>query len=430
MPPPMGLRVTTRSLFALTVFSLVLLPAFDTPGALPSVRLDDLLPFLWLPLALRSGLRIPASRAAQLRLGALVVLVGAMTLSITIGSFMAFRTSFLDLIQIVRVVKYILIYLMAYSVFARLPARDDDWLPAFLLRLGVALAVLAVAQYTNVFRLNELYVQYVAPTQFHTLVGNYPNPRPVGMVGNPNVLGFVFALLALVAYAKWHDKFGWLWMAAFAVFASCLALTLSRGAMVALGAGMIAFTTAMLVSGNLRRAARATLIAVLAISSAAAVLASDAVYEQVTWRLVRVLDPSADGSWVARTFKWEENRELFRSSPMFGVGPLRRSTEIQYTADNEWLLLLRSYGAVGAAITALLLWSSLLVKTGHRRALAVAISLACTVFMVPAGVVHSLALFPLIMVLFAWTDLDELRRPSSESQGCASPSERTESYSV
>lgn len=397
----------TPPLFWITVFSLILLPAIPL-GSGPSVRLDDITPLVWLALACLGVVRVNLCLVNQWRLAFFAILAATIPVSITVGTFAGYDGSPADFIQIIRLAKYAGVYLMAVAYFSR--CKDVDLALRRITMFGVVLFGIAVAQYFNFLGLNERYVEIVAPTQFETLVNDYPTPRPVGMIGNPNALGFLFVMLAVIAaYRARHSNTALLLVL---VFAAGVGMTLSRGAMAGFVVGIGLYALRSIFPTTIPALfIKAFLAGTFAIAAYVTLFHTE-IYEALTWRFVRAFQGGADASLAQRLENWGENLAIIKDHLLIGVGPLRR-VAFEHSADNEWLLMLRSYGLIGTlALIGLLAVPTGRIQDERARVAAWAMILAIFIYMIPAAVFHSLALFPLVLVVLAAFDVTPPSTPA------------------
>src|SRR5699024_2286817 len=113
---------------------------------------------------------------------------------------------------------------------------------------------------------------------------------------------------------------------------------------------------------------------------------------EIFWRFESLYNITSDDSWTTRVNRWSENIELFKSSPLLGLGPLSRYN-LQYAADNEWLLLLRSYGVLGTLYFLLMfIVPHLRGSKSDYKILTLSILVSASVFMIPVAVFNSLTL--------------------------------------
>ena len=79
-------------------------------------------------------------------------------------------------------------------------SRSDEtkkYLKNLFIILVIVNCIVAISQRYNPFNINELYIKFIAPTQYLTLIDNYPDPRVVGLTSNPNVFGFLLSISIL-----------------------------------------------------------------------------------------------------------------------------------------------------------------------------------------------------------------------------------------
>lgn len=402
------------------VGALFLTPSVRIPGGMPAVRIEDLLLFGGSTLlvcywSLGGTVRL-AWGVRQTLLAGFCVFI---PLSILTGALLDYPAAPGDLNQWIRLLKYILIYtaVATYIRVGGLASRKRKKLMGLVILCSVLLAAVAVQQFFDLFGLNSVYVSYVAPTQAESLLGQGVIPRPVGLAGNPNELGFLFALSALASMYMLVTDGKIRYWAALAVQLVGLLLTLSRSAVVALVAGAGAL---LVLSGLLRQ-----WLAVHGVGrTLGALLLGSCVVLGAAWqtgylsdaavRLSGLLTPTETAAYRIRIAHWQEHFSLFLDSPIFGVGPLRQTDFIRYPADNEYLLFLRTYGLAGTlylGATFLLpqlpaLRDEINRDTDASRAavLAACVLVSCMVYMVPAAVYHSLVLMPVALILLAQGD--------------------------
>lgn len=404
------------------IIALFLGPPIRIAEGIPAVRLEDMLLFggsavLLAYWSLGGRIRL-AWGVRQTLLAGFGVFV---PLSILSGALQDYPAAPGDLNQWIRLLKYLLIY-TAVATYVRVGGRPSYKRKRILDLVGICsvlLAVVAVQQFFDLFGLNSMYVAYVAPTQAGTLLGQGGVPRPVGLAGNPNELGFLFALSALAStylLLTHGQKRYWVFLA---VQLAGLLLTLSRSAVLAFLGGAVAL---LLLSGTLRRwlaiEGLGRTMGALALGAAVVLGAAwqSGYLSEATVRLAGLLNPTETSAYRIRIAHWQENISLFLESPLLGVGPLRQTDFIRYAADNEYLLLLRTYGLVGTLylggvfllpqLPALRDRSNSGVGMDRAALLADCVLVACMLYMIPVAVYHSLVLMPVVLVLLAagdWT---------------------------
>lgn len=394
----------------LVLLASLLTPSFPTLPGLPALRIDDLL-LISVPLYLMIV-------AKRIIIDVRVMILGMITLTISFGilwgGVSGHNAAIGDHFFVARIVKYIGALMLALALIDVVGSQKSAvrWFFKSFVVVGFALGLIIIQQYFNIFELNAIYVQFVAPTQYETLIGNYPWPRPVGMVGNPNEVGFLLGLLGLVSAwlflteIKRNVRWGF-----FGVFyIGLMLLTLSRSATLSISVS-ISLMLLMFVAlgGNIKSRGgsfgkarnRALMIIFLTALCAQGSLLFTDVEDTILWRFSGDYISSAVS---ARTSNWSENLSLIEDSPIFGVGTLKRSGEFAHAADNEWLLLAR-IGGVGLP----LLIASLFIIGFFRRTafssqlgpFVVAITVAAFIYMIPAALFFNGVIMPLVLIMLA-----------------------------
>ncbi|WP_170158494.1 O-antigen ligase family protein [Aquisalibacillus elongatus] len=317
----------------------------------------------------------------------------------------------MEFTEFVKLFKYIIIYTIAFSYFQIVKDYEGEKQNTFnfIFSLSVILFIISLQQYFNVFNLNEIYIKSVAPTQFETLIDNYPNPRPVGMVGNPNELGYLFVIISLLTlYILLKGKFRYIYLLYFGLNVLGVFLTLSRSSLVALLVGITVLIFLMVFKNylilNLYKFKRLIMLFTISIIILVITILFTDFQEKILWRFGALLEISNDNSWNARVDHWSENLKLLKDNVLLGVGPLSRA-ELKYAADNEWLLLLRSYGVIGTIYFIMLFFVPHInsYKTEYR-ALILSILLSASVYMLPVAVFNSLVIMPFVLIILSIND--------------------------
>lgn len=338
----------------------------------------------------------------------LLFLAALLPLSILNGIAAGYDGSTADLNQWSRFAKFGAIYLMA-AMHISADADNMDNILRTICRCGYIVAAVMIAQYFDIGGLNAVYVPIVAPTQWQAVVG-HPSPRPVAMIGNPNVAGFLLVLVTIAAAFRFMRVRSSILL--IPLSGVMIIITLSRGSFTAYLIALAVFAAFYAVPrisfrGMLWLSATATL--------AVYVATRPIVWDTFIWRFESVFSEGREESSVsARIENWEEHLEIARSVPILGAGPLR-GVEFQHASDNEWILLWRTYGAVGVSIFVFMLVAPNLSLTWRRRTtVSWATTAACFAYMIPAGAFHQNALFGLLMVILACTDTGDSKPPMSK----------------
>ena len=406
------------------LFSLILTPALRPLGTGPAVRLDDIL-LLCAPFVVAWWCR---GFVSDIRLILLSVIFLLIIFSSFWGAIHGYPAALGDLFSLFRWVKYVAVVLLVSSLLH--VSKDPSFVVSKVSKIsvvfGVGLAGIAFQQYFDFLSLNSLYVYDVAPTQYRTLVDDYPWPRPVGMVGNPNELGFVLALLGLVSIhlSLTEESKRVLWGFAALAILLAMSITLSRSAVFAFFImGLVYVWSVTLPSRGvggrwvLKRGGIIGGVSVVLCVLAVVLVGffSPGAYESVVWRF----SPEYFGSFDQRVINWSENLTLFYESPLFGVGLLRHSGAFVHAADNEWLMMARIGGLLVLVPFALLFLLPLFPKSvsnvRRRVWLARSISIGTIIYMIPAAAFYSLVIMPLLLILFVLYDPRPFRRFSQQA---------------
>jgi O-antigen ligase len=333
-----------------------------------------------------------------------------LVLSMLMGGILGVGVSFGDLNQFARFTKFAFIYTVSVSVIhlSETTEKEIKQIYNLITICSVILAIIVFQQFFDIFGLNRHYVRYVAPTQHESLIGDYPWPRPVGMIGNPNEVAFLFVLGGLAASYRLIQGGGEIYAGATLANLAALALTLSRTGFVSfiLGAGYL-FVIQVFVRRDRSLGSRLKYLALplgLLVAVITYVLANPVLYEAIGWRFMTLMEFQSTSSWQERLQSWQINIQLFWESPLIGVGPLRHAG-ISSAADNEWLLLVRSYGILGTVLLVIgMVWPHLKAQKNVLRVFITGVLFGTAVYMVPAAVFHSLSLMPLLLIILSAED--------------------------
>lgn len=389
----------------LILIGLILTPPMKVISGLPAIRVDELLLIIWfcLSLSLWRGKGMQVHVPMLIPLLAFFVII---PLSILNGMWEGFVVGLGDLNQLVRLIKYVLILFIAWQVVSNADERYMGSLMALIMSLLLILSLVTLAQHFNLFGINSLLIPYVATEKYYNLIANEGSMRPVGFIGNPNALGFQLTFLMLCSiyasvYQGYKSKWFFLVVVAglFAIFA-----TLSRTAMLAflVGAGCMLAGATYKTLKRKRISKRSFLMSGLLISSMIGVfvifLSSDFLYKRIAWRFVGGVEVHADTSFQARLNNWQESYDVILEVPLLGAGPLRRA-HFDYAADNEYLLVLRSYGILGLMAVFCFYFLGVYRVRGNGRNLNLPVVFAALIMMLPAAVFFDAVLFPLVIIM-------------------------------
>lgn len=393
----------------LVIFATILTPSIRL-GKLPGFRIEQVIVFfffmyVFIKLALRKEKK-------HVNFNFIIFYTGFsffIILSILIGSFKGMQIILNDFFEIYKIFIYIGIYLITIT---RIVSEEDKMnaIKVMIFCLLISLIV-AVQQYFNVFNLNEKYVYIIAPTQFRTLVNNYPYPRVVGMTGNPNeysVMPAIGAILSWSMYLITKKKEYILYVVLF-IFGTLI--TLSRSGFVFMGSGILMFTFLYLfrsnlsikhiIKGRINLNILRTIILAVIILTLLGFIIFNYLPEELTWRLMSGININEDSSFQARITNWEEHITYFKISPLAGLGPAK-SIKYEHHVDNEWLLFLRQYGILGT-VYIILVFTIPFFNSRDKvfKYIYFSILFGCSLYMIPSVIYNSFQLMPLIMILAA-----------------------------
>jgi len=387
----------------------LLTPSFPTPIGIPSISISDIL-LLLAPFYV--GLVV--GRVVLDVRGIILIAISALILwSIFWGAILGFNASLGDLFFVIRIAKYIgsVALASALVIVSNSSVQALQWFLQRFVIVGLGLCLITIQQYFDIFSLNVTYVKFVAPTQYETLVGGYPWPRPVGMTGNPSELGFLLGLLSLASiwlfFVKQAGSYRWAILGF--IYFGLMGLTMSRSAGYSILGGLIIMIVMFgVLRGALRKPGSANrrsffkifLLIILFGIGIQVIISKTDVVEKILWRFS---SEYMEKAYETRSENWSENIELIKVSPFFGVGTLKHAGNFQHAADNEWLLLFRiGGGALPVLVASIFLLGSVRVKKQssiEARVLIVAIAGAGFVYMIPAALFFSLLIMPLILFI-------------------------------
>jgi hypothetical protein len=402
-------------LCSIVLFCVLVTPMIKVPGFI-GVRLEDFVVFT----VVFYGLLVQnISFKLPVRVLLLIVFIPFLLVSITVGSFLLMPATLMDLTKYIWLFKSIVVYLLFYNYLYS--SKDNvnsriEYLLKLFMYFSVISSFICFQQYFNLLNLNKFYIPLIAPSQTTTLLNDYATPRVVGMLGNPNSQGYAFAIALVCSLylflKKAVDRKIILLCASF-IFVG-LVMTLSRSGLICFVSGCL-FLFLTYKKGWSFLLFKLFFLAVLfsgLIMLFVLLKENETLYNLIIFRFEALSNISEDNSFVTRFHGWAINYEYFKISPFFGVGPLPRSVDIFGTADNEWLLFLRSYGLVGFfwlilfMLLPLSLKSSKSLEVLNRKRFVLACIFSTWLFMIPAGVITSSGLFSVFLCVLAVYDVD------------------------
>ena len=389
------------------LFSTILTPSIKI-GNLPAFRIEQVIVvvfaiYFFIGLTLRKKIKKNDIMFPLLYSGFSFFII----LSILVGSFKGIKVIVNDFFEIYKIFIYLGIYLITILI---VESEDDKFKILSCIKICLVISlIISIQQYFNLFNLNEKYVPIIAPTQFRTLVNNYPYPRVVGMTSNPNVYSVMPSIGAIISWSMYLATKSTKNLIFMIIFVFGTLMTLSRSGFIFMlaGIGMCTFFfiiksnngTSRLMRGRINIKAIGFIILAIFIIFTLGIIVFNYLPEELTWRLKRGLNLESDSSFQARLRNWGEHIEYFKSSPIFGLGPAK-SIDYKAHVDNEWLLFLRQYGIVGTLyFVSIFVLPFLRSKNKFYKYLYYSVLVGSALYMIPAIIYNSFQLMPIIMIL-------------------------------
>ncbi len=286
--------------------------------------------------------------------------------------------------------------------------------------------IIAFLQFHNIFGLNELYVKFIAPTQFDTLVNGYKYPRAVALIGNPNEFGMYMSFGAIYMLYLNIKSNKYLYLILYLMFTFGVYLASSRTSYLSLilGSGMLIifhyfkFTKV----GILNTFKYGFLILLLQI------ILFFSLPDIYSWRIKTILNINNQVSWQERLDKnkdffdslndsddneaiiddTEENissqKEIKELTFLIGNGPDKLKEKHFDFFDNEWLKIFFNYGILGilAYISLFILpIVSIIKKSSFDYGLYGSLVLSSFIYMITLAIYNNSLLFSILCILIA-----------------------------
>ena len=348
--------------------------------------------------------------------------------------------------EFLRVIEYVLILINFYYLLS-VDKKNINYFTNTLLFSLLITSVIGIFQFFNIFNLNEKYIRFIAPTQYVTLVNNYPFPRIVGLSGNPNVLGLFIALAIIYL---WHfiitNNFRWYYIPIILLLNVINFMTLSRSSYVCMIVGEVLLV--LFTMFRLKWPAIKNTLMFLAIVIFTNLLFLVALPERLTWRVLELVDIKGISSWQNRIDISKDVLDYFNDSTLsepintnnnihndgevnegimddenvtinkhksitldvvyklLGNGPDKLHKKYYGIFDNEWLMLLFRYGYIGVAFYVAMIISPLICyRNVNRKNIALYLTVAIIIFiyMIPAAIYHCNMLFAFVCILMAYS---------------------------
>ena len=389
----------------LSIFSIILTPSIKI-GNLPAIRLEQIIVILFFLYKL---INLGKMRKIKKHNNMFPIVFSffsfIIVLSILAGAIKGVQVTANDLFEIYKILIYIGLYLITISAVNS--QHQKSKVLNFLMICLFLSILISVQQYFNLFDLNEKYVKLIAPTQYRSLVDDYPYPRVIGMTSNPNEYAVMPGIGAIISWSIFFltRKKKYLFYTAACVFG--ILMTRSRSGFVFAATGIVIVTSIFLFKsiskGKINSKIFNSLISSIIILLFFGIIIFNFLPNNLTSRLKSGLDIKTDRSFQARLINWNEHINYFKSSPLLGLGPAK-SIEYRSHVDNEWLLFLKRYGIIGCSyIVFAFTFPFARAKDKFYKYIYFSTLLASAIYMIPAIIYHSFQIMPLIIILAGLT---------------------------
>ncbi len=334
-----------------------LLPAVPIGKGLPAVRGEQVLAagyalsLLVSMLLRRRSPGIP-NRVLGIALGG-VAFCGAIAVSLLYASLaLGITPAVSDWFEFARVVEYMLLIFLGASF----EWKREDIANYERLVLGVAAisALVGLAQWVDLFRINEWLAPLYVSTQLATLQQSH---RTVGMLGNPNEFGASMSLVLCLAVSRamWARNRSQLrrTVALIILVSLALATSQSRGALTAASAGVVGVLLLSWPGLRVKKYSSIKRLLPWFLIGCVLIALFSVTPPEYLGRFGQLKSIRTASGLTDRLKAWSITTQQYWTSPVFGLGP-GKTLVIGIHVDNEWLMLARQYGVVGLA--AFLVW--------------------------------------------------------------------------
>lgn len=222
----------------------------------------------------------------------------------------------------------------------------------------IVICTFGIIQYFNPFSINELYIKQLAPTQYETLINNYPTPRIVGIKTNPATYGLSIAVgiyFNVICYSCTKKKL--LPIISAVLCLVNLMMTLTRTIQIAFIVSSVIYMAITI----LQRKGWKKSIIYTAIMISLLILLILILPEELTWRLKQVMDFQNASSWIGRIEKWNDYVEIIKQNLLFGIGPVKNHVDKLGYIDSELIQNFLQYGMIGFGAYIVMILSPLYV---------------------------------------------------------------------
>lgn len=387
------------------VFFIILTPHIRIKG-LPSFRMEQLVVILFTLYAYIKLMFGGKIKKQNLQFPIMYLCFSFFViLSIIMGEIKGINFIANDFFELYKIYIYLSIYLIfSYTVKTK---EDRVIIIKFIIFCLIISVLISAQQYFNILNLNERYVPLIAPTQYKSLVNDYPYPRVIGMTSNPNeyaVMPGIGAILSWVMYLNMGKKIN---LINLIIFILGVIMTKSRSGFAFMAIGIITYTFFYFVEHNFRIRKKEIIIDIknsrhmllaLMLTVIIGIIIFIYLPKELTWRLIAGLNLKKDNSFQLRLLNWKEHLHYFKMSPLFGVGPTK-IIKYKYAVDNEWLLFIKRYGIIGTSYFVLtFILPFIKRKDKEFKLIYFSLIAASAVYMIVVNIYSSFQVMPLIII--------------------------------
>jgi len=397
-----------RIIIPLLIMS-ILLPSIPLSETLPNVRLDFVIIFIAWVLFIFGG--FTKGKFLHLRINPIFkwyILLGfSILISIVFNAlFRSYYPIVRDYWEIVKLLKYFLIFALISSI--DISVSDLRYYYKIALIIFLITSLISFMQHTNLYNINDtvnLIYSYEKAT----------SKRVVGTMGNPNEFGALMVMASSLAFSGglFYKKKSIRFFSFFCliIFFYSLLLTGSRAAFILFTIAIsfilsVKYPPLLILKGKrmLRK-----FLCVLIIGLIISMVIVKFTPSDFFFRLESLRNPFNTTSWQAKVITWKYVFNLVKSSPIFGWGPCKNL--VDFSVDNEWLLMLFRYGILGLSI--FIFWAINILyglyrmskKYSDKEIVVFTIALQATLIvylinMIPAAFYHMVQTMSIVSIFF------------------------------
>ncbi len=269
--------------------------------------------------------------------------------------FLNVNTGLRDAVEFVKMGKYLLIFL---TVCSSKPTEKDlnILLNTFVIVLITA-SIIGILQFFNIFGFSSITGPFYLGEKSYIV-----NQRLTGTFTNPNsfsvVLGFgIIISLVKILYEK-NYNYRLYYILCIGLFIVCILITGSRTGLAAI---IFAIATLLILFLRFNIQNLKSVLPVIVILILSFIFGVVYAGQDIINRLSSGINLLENESLLMRFYAWYLNFQLIIQSPIFGWGPAK---EILTTVvDNEYILVVRRYGILGASAFVLIYFYPFYIAT-------------------------------------------------------------------